>query len=34
MQDDKCEIRYVKQPFQKDPDFGASSVNYDCQDFW
>ncbi len=33
-QDDKCEIRYVQQPFQKEPDFGASSVNYDWQDLW
>ncbi len=29
-----CLVRYVKQPFQKEPDFGASSVNYNLKDLW
>jgi hypothetical protein len=32
--DRDCIVRYVKQPFQKEPDFGASSVNYNLKDLW
>jgi superfamily II DNA or RNA helicase len=32
--DKNCVVRYVKQPFQKEPDFGASSVNYNLKDLW
>jgi hypothetical protein len=32
--DKNCVVRYVKQPFQKEPDFGASSVNYNWKDLW
>jgi len=27
-------VRYVKAPFQREPDFGASSVNYAWQELW
>lgn len=27
-------LRYVRQPFQQEPDFGATSVNYDWQTLW
>ena len=30
----RCQVRYVCQPFQREPDFGASSVNYDWKDLW
>jgi SNF2 family DNA or RNA helicase len=29
-----CRIRYVKEPFQREPDFGASSVNYAWRELW
>jgi len=29
-----CVVRYVKAPFQREPDFGASSVNYAWQELW
>ena len=29
-----CEIRYVRQPFQREPDLGAASVNYTWQELW
>jgi superfamily II DNA or RNA helicase len=29
-----CTVRYVRQPFQKEPDFGVDSVNYNWQDLW
>ncbi len=29
-----CVVRYVKRPFQREPDFGASSVNYQWQELW
>ncbi|MCT7973811.1 helicase-related protein [Laspinema olomoucense] len=29
-----CILRYVHQPFQREPDFGVSSVNYDWQELW
>lgn len=27
--DDTHRVHYVRKPFQREPDFGASSVNYD-----
>ncbi len=30
----KCQMRYVRQPFQQEPDFGASSVNYEWKELW
>lgn len=29
-----CNIRYVRKPFQNEPDFGATSVNYNLQELW
>ena len=29
-----CQVRYVRSPFQKEPDFGVTSINYDWQDLW
>lgn len=29
-----CMVRYVQQPFQREPDFGASSVNYRWRELW
>ncbi len=29
-----CVVRYVQQPFQREPDFGASSVNYEWRELW
>lgn len=29
-----CEVRYVRSPFEKEPDWGACSVNYDWQPLW
>lgn len=29
-----CRVCYVQQPFQKEPDFGATSVNYNWQNLW
>lgn len=31
---DNCNIRYVRKPFQNEPDFGATSVNYNLQELW
>ncbi|EKP95441.1 DNA/RNA helicase, superfamily II, SNF2 family [Thermaerobacter subterraneus DSM 13965] len=28
------EVRYVRRPFRREPDFGAASVNYDWEDLW
>ena len=33
-QDALCAVRYVQQPFQKEPDFGSISVNYSWQELW
>jgi hypothetical protein len=30
----RCQVRYVREPFQREPDFGASSVNYNWQELW
>lgn len=27
--DDSCRTHYIRQPFQREPDFGVTSVNYD-----
>lgn len=27
-------LRYVQRPFQREPDFAASSINYNWQDLW
>ena len=32
--DRRCQVRYVREPFQREPDFGASSVNYNLQELW
>ncbi|URR36256.1 DUF3883 domain-containing protein [Thermosynechococcus sp. HN-54] len=29
-----CVVRYIRQPFQREPDFAASSINYNWQDLW
>jgi len=29
---DGCLVRYVRRPFQREPDFGATSVNYDLNE--
>lgn len=29
-----CVVRYVKQPFHRQPDFGVASVNYHWQELW
>jgi hypothetical protein len=29
---DRVEVRYVRQPFVREPDFGATSVNYDLEE--
>ena len=29
-----CVVRYVRRPFTREPDFGATSVNYDWDEFW
>jgi hypothetical protein len=29
-----CQVFYVKQPFQKEPDFGVTSVNYNLKDLF
>ncbi|MEE6159836.1 helicase-related protein [Cylindrospermopsis raciborskii DSH] len=30
----RCQIRYLSQPFQREPDIGATSVNYRWQELW
>ncbi|MHC5673081.1 helicase-related protein [Nostoc sp.] len=32
--DSNCSIRYVQQPFHKEPDFAVTSVNYNLQELW
>ena len=29
-----CGVHYVREPFQREPDWGASSVNYDWKELW
>ncbi len=31
---DRCEVNYVQKPFSREPDFGASSVNYSWKQLW
>ncbi|MEO1430172.1 MAG: helicase-related protein [Cyanobacteria bacterium J06633_8] len=31
---DDCQIRYIHKPFQQEPDFAATSVNYNLQELW
>ncbi len=31
---DECQVRYISKPFQNEPDFGATSVNYNLQELW
>lgn len=31
---DRTDPRYVRQPFQREPDFGVTSVNYSLTDLW
>ncbi len=33
-ENDNCKVRYVRKPFQNEPDFGATSVNYNLQELW
>ena len=28
------QVRYVRQPFEREPDFGATSVNYNFDELW
>jgi hypothetical protein len=32
--DNGCVVRYVVNPFQKEPDFKADSVNYNWKELW
>jgi hypothetical protein len=32
--DRRCRVRYVRQPFQREPDFGVCSVNYNWNELW
>ena len=29
-----CVVRYLRQPFSREPDFGVTSVNYDLKELW
>jgi hypothetical protein len=29
LDEDKHRVRYLRRPFQREPDFGVTSVNYD-----
>lgn len=29
-----CQVRYLRRPFQREPDFDAVSVNYDWAKLW
>jgi hypothetical protein len=31
---EEVRVRYVRRPFQREPDFGACSVNYDWGELW
>ncbi|MBN9390802.1 MAG: DUF3883 domain-containing protein [Chloroflexi bacterium] len=30
----ECEVRYLRRPFTREPDFGVTSVNYNFHDLW
>ncbi len=32
--DGHFEVRYLRQPFRREPDFGVTSVNYDFDELW
>jgi hypothetical protein len=32
--DTDCSIRYLRQPFQKEPDFAVTSINYNLRELW
>jgi hypothetical protein len=32
--DNDCEVRYLRNPFSKEPDFGVTSVNYNWKELW
>ncbi|MBR8832163.1 MAG: RNA polymerase-associated protein RapA [Chroococcopsis gigantea SAG 12.99] len=32
--DGACQVRYLREPFQREPDFGACSVNYQWRELW
>ena len=32
--DGGCRVRYVRTPFQREPDFGATSINYHWKELW
>ncbi len=34
VQSNGCVIRYLRSPFQKEPDFAVTSVNYNWQELW
>jgi hypothetical protein len=34
VRDKGCVIRYVQRPFQKEPDFAVTSVNYNWKELW
>lgn len=34
IQGNNCVVRYLKCPFEKEPDFAVTSVNYDWQGLW
>jgi hypothetical protein len=29
-----CRVRYLRSPFQREPDFNVTSVNYDWRELW
>jgi hypothetical protein len=31
---EEVRVRYVRRPFQREPDFGACSVNYNWGELW
>lgn len=31
---ERYQVRYLKRPFQREPDFGVTSVNYDFAELW
>ncbi len=31
---ERCQVRYLQRPFQREPDFGVTSVNYDFAELW
>ncbi len=33
-EDERYEVRYVREPFGREPDFGAVSVNYKLEELW